>query len=391
VDATRTPTWRVPLFEPDFGDEELHAVQKPVRDGWLTMGEMTIRLESEFAARCGAKNAIAVNNATAALHLAVLAAGIRPGDEVLCPTLTFVATANAVRYVGATPVFCNSIGPANLNVGPEQAAQAITPKTRGIMAVHYAGFPVDMIGLQALARKHDLVIIEDCAHALFSTLHGRCCGTWGTAAAFSFFSNKNMTCGEGGMVTTNDDAVAERIRIMRSHGMTTLTYDRYKGRAFSYDVVAHGYNYRIDEIRSALALVQLKRLDGFLADRRRVRERYRARLDGGPVLVPDFGWQAISRPGDSVGYHIMPVILPANCDRDAVAGRLKDQGIQSSMHYRPIHTFSAFAHDVRTNNPLTQTEELADRQLTLPLFPTMTDEQVDLVCNCLLDAVSVLG
>ena len=263
--------WRVPLFEPDFGAEELAAVQQPLRDGWLTMGEVTLRLESEFAARCGVKHAIAVNNCTAALHLAVLGAGIGPGDEVICPTLTFVATANAVRYVGATPVFCESVGPGNLNIGPAQVAELLTPNTRGVMVVHYAGFPVDMVGMQELARKHNLVIIEDCAHALFSTLHGRCCGAWGTVAGFSFFSNKNMTCGEGGMVTTDDDAVADRVRNMRSHGMTTLTLDRYKGRAFSYDVIAHGYNYRMDEIRSALALVQLKRLDSFLRERTRIR------------------------------------------------------------------------------------------------------------------------
>lgn len=379
--------WRVPLFEPNFGVEELEAVQKPLRDGWITMGEVTLRLEAEFAARCGVKHAIAVNNCTAALHLAVLAAGIHPGDEVICPTLTFVATANAVRYAGATPVFCDSIGPQNLNIGPEQAAELITPKTRGIMVVHYAGFPVDMVRMQELARKHNLVIIEDCAHALFSTLQGRCCGTWGTVAAFSFFGNKNMTCGEGGMVTTDDDAIADRVRNMRSHGMTTLTLDRYKGRAFTYDVIAHGYNYRMDEIRSALALVQLKRLDSFLHERRRIRERYCDRLMGSRVSAPDFDWKAISRPGDSVGYHIMPVMLPEGCSREAVAGHLKEQGIQSSVHYRPVHTFSAFAGlSPQTKRPA-RTEAMAERELTLPMYPTMTDQQVDLVCECLLETV----
>ena len=379
--------WRVPLFEPNFGPEELEAVQKPLRDGWITMGEVTLRLESDFAARCGVKHAIAVNNCTAALHLAVLAAGIRPGDEVICPTLTFVATANAVRYVGATPVFCESVGPGNLNIGPQQVAELITPKTRGVMVVHYAGFPVAMVGMLELARKHNLVIIEDCAHALFSTLQGRCCGTWGAAGAFSFFGNKNMTCGEGGMVTTDDDAVADRVRNMRSHGMTTLTLDRYKGRAFSYDVIAHGYNYRMDEIRSALALVQLKRLDSFLHERRRVRERYCDRLMGSQVLVPDFDWKAISRPGDSVGYHIMPVLLPEGCNRKAVAAHLKEQGIQSSVHYRPVHTFTAFSGLVPLAQRPALTEAMAERELTLPMYPTMTNEQVDLVCECLLGAL----
>lgn len=379
--------WRVPLFEPDFGAEELEAVQKPLRDGWITMGEVTLQLESEFAARCRVKHAIAVNNCTAALHLAVLGAGIGPGDEVICPTLTFVATANAVRYVGAMPVLCDSIGPENLNIGPKQVAELITPKTRGIIVVHYAGFPVDMAGMQEVAAKYKLVIIEDCAHALFSTLQGRYCGTWGKVGAFSFFGNKNMTCGEGGMVTTDDDAVAAQVRNMRSHGMTTLTLDRYKGRAFTYDVIAHGYNYRMDEIRSALALVQLKRLDSFLHERQRVWERYCERLKGSAVVVPDFDWQAISRLGDSVGHHIMPVILPESCNREAVAGRLKEQGIQSSVHYRPVHTFSAYSGLVSSAKRLACTEAIAARELTLPMYPTMIDAQVDLVCECLLGAL----
>jgi dTDP-4-amino-4,6-dideoxygalactose transaminase len=280
--------WQVPLFEPDFGKAELEAVQKPIREQWITLGEMTLQLEAEFAMRCGVKHAIAVSNCTAGLHLAVLAAGIQAGDEVICPTLTFVATANAVRYVGAIPVFCDVVGADNLNIGPAQAECLITPKTRGIVVVHYAGFPVDMVGIRALAAKHGLKIIEDCAHALFSVLQGRNCGAWGDVAAFSFFGNKNMTCGEGGMVTTDNDEIAASVRNMRSHGMTTLTLDRYKGRAFSYDVIAHGYNYRMDEIRSALALVQLGRLEGFLAERRRIRAHYCERLAGSSVGIPDF-------------------------------------------------------------------------------------------------------
>jgi len=380
--------WRVPLFEPDFGNAELEAIKIPILNQWVTMGEITAQLEAEFARRCGVKHAIAVNNCTAALHLAVEAAGIRPGDEVICPTLTFVATANAIRYVGATPVLCDSVGPDNLNIGPAQVEALITSRTRGVVVVHYAGFPVDMSGMQELATKHGLVIIEDCAHALFSTLQGRSCGTWGKVAAFSFFGNKNITCGEGGMVTTNDDAVASRVRNMRSHGMTTLTLDRYKGRAVGYDVISHGYNYRIDEIRSALALVQLGRLDGFLAERRRVRARYCERLQSSEITIPDFEWKRISAPGDSVGYHIMPVLVPEGIDRDGVAARLKENGIQSSMHYRPIHLFSAFLNKPTIAKRHLLTERLAERQITLPMYPTMTNGQVDLVCDCLIDSLA---
>lgn len=379
--------WKVPLFETCFGSEELEAVQQPLRDQWITMGNVTLRLEEAFAKKCGVKHAIAVNNCTAALHLAVLAAGIKAGDEVICPTLTFVATANAIRYVGATPVFCDPIGPENLNIGVIQVEALITAKTRGIMVVHYAGFPVDMVAIQKLASKHDIVIIEDCAHALFSTLHGRSCGSWGTVAGFSFFGNKNMTCGEGGMVTTNDDQVAKCVRNMRSHGMTTLTLDRYKGRAFSYDVIAHGYNYRMDDMRSALALAQLNRLDGFLRERSRVRERYCQNLGGSLILIPDFDWQSISQRGDTVGYHIMPIMLPTGCKRETIANQLKEDGIQSSVHYPPIHTFSVFSQDSEVPLHLRKAEAIAERELTLPMFPTMTNDQVDMVCDSLLKSL----
>lgn len=379
--------WKVPLFETDFGAAELEAVQQPVRSGWLTMGEITQRFEKLFAEKVGVKHAFAVNNCTAGLHLIVAAAGIGPGDEVICPTLTFVATANAIKYVGATPVFADSVGEDNLNIGPEQVARRITPRTKAILVVHYAGFPVDMPGITALARKHKLIVLEDCAHALFSRLQGKMCGAWGQSAAFSFFGNKNMTCGEGGMVTTDDDAVAEQIRYMRSHGMTTLTFDRYKGRAFTYDVVAHGYNYRMDEIRSALCLAQLERLPRFLAERQRVRSRYVERLKGTPVHVPHFDWSALSRPGDSVGHHIMPVLLPAGTDRTTVATRLKESGIQTSVHYHPVHTFSAFRGNAAPGAVPSETEALSERELTLPMYPTQTNDQVDLVCAALLDAL----
>ncbi|MBK9128560.1 MAG: DegT/DnrJ/EryC1/StrS family aminotransferase [Phycisphaerales bacterium] len=379
--------WKVPLFETDFGPAELEAVQEPVRRGWLTLGELTQELERQFAERVGVRHAFAVSNCTVGLHLCTAAAGLGPGDEVICPTLTFVATANAIKYVGATPVFADSVSEDNLNIGPEQVERCITPRTKAILVVHYAGFPVDMPGIMALAERHKLIVLEDCAHALFSRVAGRTCGAWGQSAAFSFFGNKNMTCGEGGMVTTDSDEVAEKVRLMRSHGMTTLTLDRYKGRAFQYDVVSHGYNYRLDEIRASLALAQLRRLPQFLCERQRVRDRYVARLAGSPVKVPHFDWAARSGPGDYVGHHIMPVLLPAGMDRPALAARLKEAGIQTSVHYRAVHTFSAFASGVASGPRPVFTEALADRELTLPMYPTQSDGQVDLVCEALLECL----
>jgi dTDP-4-amino-4,6-dideoxygalactose transaminase len=378
--------WKVPLFEPDFGPAELEAVQIPVREGWLVMGACTDRLEEALCQLTGSAHAIAVSNCTAALHLSLLACGVGPGDEVLCPTLTFVATANAVRYVGATPVFCESVGPHNLNIDPEDVRAKLTPRTRAVMVVHYAGYPADLPALSAIARERGLVLIEDCAHALVSRLHGKACGTWGRFGCFSFFSNKNATCGEGGAVLTQDADLAARLKRLRSHGMTSMTMDRHEGRAYSYDVVDLGYNFRLDEIRSSLLLAQLGRLNGFLAARRCLRALYAEQLRGAPVDLPHFDWPGLSRPGDAVGDHIMPVLLPPGADRLRVMGALRERGVQSSIHYPPVHLFASFRASA-PGVPLSRTEALAARELTLPLYPSMSEDQVRYVCQALKEAL----
>jgi dTDP-4-amino-4,6-dideoxygalactose transaminase len=378
--------WQVPLFEPDFGAAELEAVQAPVREGWLTMGGYTEKLENALCELTGSAHAIAVTNCTAALHLSLLACGIGPGDEVICPTLTFVATANAVRYVGATPIFCESVGPNNLNLDPEDVRAKLTPRTRAVLVVHFAGYPADMPRILAIAKQHNLVVIEDCAHSLVSRLHGRACGAWGLCGCFSFFSNKNITCGEGGAITTQDPELAARLKLLRSHGMTTMTLDRHLGRAYSYDVVDVGYNFRLDEIRSSLLLAQLQRLDDFLEARRAHVELYRTSLHGIGVTIPDFDWGKVSRHGDSVGYHIMPVLLPVGVDRLHVMAALREQGVQSSIHYPPIHQFSSFRESA-VPATLPRTEALAARELTLPLYPSMTAAQIRHVCESLTKAL----
>jgi dTDP-4-amino-4,6-dideoxygalactose transaminase len=238
--------WRVPLIDIDFGIEEEEAVLQVIRSRWLSMGMVTQAFEQEFAAFIGAKYALAVTNATAALHLACLAVGIGPGDEVIVPSLTFVATANAVRYTGATPVFADIESLDWLNISPASIESRITGHTKAILVVHYAGFPCNMPAIMDIARRHNLVVLEDAAHAIGSSLGGRSLGTWGAIGCYSFFSNKNMTTGEGGMLATDDDSLAEKLRLLRSHGMTSLSWDRHQGHAYSYDVVDLGYNYRID-------------------------------------------------------------------------------------------------------------------------------------------------
>jgi dTDP-4-amino-4,6-dideoxygalactose transaminase len=380
------PRWKVPLFEMDFGTAELAAVTRPIREGWATMGPRVAELEDAWQEHTGAGHAVAVTNGTAALHLCTLAAGVGPGDEVLCPALTFVASANAIRYTGAEVVFVESRGEDDLALDPLDCADKITSRTKAIMAVHYAGFPADMGALLELSRKHDLVILEDAAHAVFSraTVAGeeRTCGTWGLCGAFSLFSNKNLTCGEGGLVVTDDAGLVERLRLWRSHGMTTTTMERYRGQALSYDVVEQGYNYRLDEVRASLALAQLERLPGLLTARHRLYNLYREALAELPVVLPFSDQVPPSGTECPVGIHIMPVLLPEEADRPAVIARMRERGVQTSVHYPPIHLFSAFT---RNGEPpaLPRTEALAARELTLPLFPTMGEGQVAIVAEAL--------
>jgi dTDP-4-amino-4,6-dideoxygalactose transaminase len=374
--------WAIPLSDIDFGPEETAAVLDVLESRWLTMGGVTQAFESEFSAYVGAKHALAVTNCTAALHMACLAIGLGPGDEVILPALTFVATANAVRYTGATPVFADVTSDKNLNISPESIEQHITPKTRAIIVVHYGGYPCDMPRIMAIAKKHSLYVIEDDAHAIGSELDGIKLGNWGDFGCFSFFSNKNMTTGEGGMVTTNNDAFAEKLRLLRSHGMTSLTWDRHKGRAWSYDVVELGYNYRIDEIRAALGRVQLGKLDYNNDHRRSLVRQYRDVLK---ELAPQITVPFENHAGISAA-HIMPVLLPDGTDRMRFMEHMKAKGIQTSIHYPPIHHFTAFQNGAAPNLPVT--EDVAKREITLPLYSAMRDEDVVLVADAILDAIS---
>ena len=367
--------WKIPLSDVVFGNDEFSAVQKVLESGWLTMGAITQDFESKFAAFTGAKHAFAVNNATAALHLACRAIGLGPGDEVIVPSLTFVATANAIRYTGATPVFVDITSETDLTISVDAIEKAITPKTRAIMVMHYSGYACDMPRIMEIASKNHLQVIEDAAHAAGSFLEGRHLGTWGVAGCFSFFSNKNMTTGEGGMVVTDDDEIAEKFQVLRSHGMTSMTWDRHQGHAWSYDVVALGFNYRIDEIRSALGRAQLAKLNDFNSRRRELTQLYTEMLQ---EITPDVVIPFINHQGISA-CHIMPVVLPAKTDRLHFMEKMKEQGIQTSIHYPPIHKFSAFKNSFDRPLSLQVTEEVANREVTLPLYPTLTNDQLALV------------
>lgn len=363
--------WKIPLADIDFGPEEQLAVENVLRSKWLTMGAITQEFEKAFAAYTGAKYALAVTNATAALHLACMVIGLGPGDEAIVPSLTFVATANAIRYTGATPVFADIEGEEDLNVSYHAIEKSITERTRAILVVHYGGYACDMPSIMELARERGLKVIEDAAHAVGSELGGVMLGNWGDLGCFSFFSNKNMTTGEGGMIVTNGEEYAQRLHALRSHGMTTLTWDRHHGHAWSYDVVELGYNYRIDEIRAALGKVQLGKLPGNNERRRQLTGVYRDALQ---ELAPQVKIPFAHHAGISAA-HLMPVLLPVGADRQSFMEGMKSLGIQTSIHYPPIHTFSAYrSHHIQA--PLPNTQELAAREVTLPLYPTMSDQDV---------------
>ena len=379
--------WRVPLADLDYGPEEDEAVLKVLKSRWLTMGGVTQDFEARFAAELDARHAVAVSNATEALHLALLALGIGPGDEVIVPSLSFVATANVVLYTGAEVHFAEVIGPDDLTIDPEHMESLITDRTRAVIPMHYAGYPCRMEGILDIATRHHLSVVEDAAHAPGASLNGRAVGRWSDIGCFSFFSNKNLSTGEGGMLVTDQDALTERLRILRSHGMTSLTWDRHKGHAYSYDVVDLGYNYRIDEIRAALGIVQLGKLKANNARREEITHRYWQELENTALELPFCSLE--SQPDYASAYHIFPVLLPEGTDRKAFMDAMRSAGVQTSIHYPPIHQFTYY----RQRYPgvsLPHTEALAAREVTLPLYPGMTDVEIEIVVQAVRSALEML-
>ena len=377
--------WEIQLFKLNFDDLEVKAVSDVVAGGWLSMGEKIISFEESFGAFLGeGVHCKAVANGTAALHMALLALEVGRGDEVIIPSLTFVADVNVVNLVGATPKLADATSLHDWNMSLESVEKQITEKTKAVIVVHYAGYPCrDIVAISHLCRDKGIGLIEDVAHAPGATVDGKVCGTFGDVGCFSFFSNKNLSIGEGGMVSTLDPQIDKKLGYLRSHGMTTLTLDRHKGRAVTYDVAQPGLNYRMDEMRAAIGSVQLDKLPAGNVRRGELTDRYRSNLQGSPVTIP-FEHQASNLT--SV-YHILPVLLPEKKDRVAVIGALKEKRIQSSIHYPPFWDFTAYKGQLSPNDsPVTA--DICRRQLTLPLFPTMTEDEVDQVCNALMGALA---
>lgn len=374
----------IPLFDLRLAEEDLAAVAETLRSGWLTQGPRVAAFEEAFAAQLGCRHAVAVASCTAALHLAYRAAGVGPGDEVIVPSFTFAATAAAVRYCGATPVFADILGLDDPSLDPAEVARHITPRTRAVVAVHFGGYPAPADALAELCEQHGLALIEDAAHAPSATLHGRKLGTWGLAGAFSFFSNKILSVGEGGLLATDDDAVAEYARRARSHCMTSGTWERHSRATDTYDVQGLGYNYRIDEPRAALLGSRLVRLEDDIARRRELTRSYRERLAGLEGLTVPF---ADAQVADSSCY-IMPVMLTDPERQRAVRSVLRDEhGVQTSIMYPAVHELTAYREQA-SGAVLPHTVRAARSEICLPLFPHMSAQQQDRVVAALRDALA---
>lgn len=372
--------FQIPLTTTTLGEEEAQAAAQVVRSGWVTMGQEVQAFEAEFAAALGTRHAVAVSNGTAALEIAYRAAGLGPGDEVLLPAITFVACLNAARLVGATPVLVDVTSETDWTISIADLRRKLTPRSKVVVPMAHGGYPPDMEALMQLAAERGFRVVEDACHAPLASLGGRKLGGFGLAGTWSFFGNKNMTTGEGGMITTNDDAVAAHCRLLRSHGITRPTWDRAQGHAFDYDVAETGTNARLDEVRAAIGRVQLRRLPAHTRARASAFSDLAMRIGSIPQLqIPH------QAPRGERVHHLFSVLLPANCSRLAVMTSLKERGVQTSIHYPPLDGFTSTAemHD----DALVVTRSVAPRILTLPLGPAQTAEQNEYVADALRKAL----
>ena len=373
--------YQIPLFHLNFDGQEIKAAAETIRSGWISAGPKCAELEQRFIDLFQVNHAVSVSNCTDALHLCCLVCDIKPGDEVLCPSFTFAASVNCIRYVGATPVFCDIVSPEHLNIDPLDLERKITPRTKAILVVHMAGFPAKMDEIMAIAQKYQLKVIEDACHGPLSEYRGQKLGSLGDCAAFSFFSNKNISVGEGGMFVTKHQTMADRAFLLRSHGMTTMSYQRAVGHATSYDIVELGYNFRLDDIRAAIAIEQLKKLPMDLRQRSYVRECYIEKLSKIEGLYLPFQDQK-----EFSSNYIMPIVLKYGMKdkRESIRSLIHAAGIQTSIHYPAVHRFSIYQAYQAT---LPQTEYVSDHEITLPMYAALTRDQVDFITKIVNQAV----
>jgi dTDP-4-amino-4,6-dideoxygalactose transaminase len=366
--------YKIPLFDINYGREEKHTVSETLHSKWISMGRKVQSCENYFSAHLNVKHAIAVTNCTAALHLALIILGIKQNDEVIVPSLTFVATVNVIKYVGAIPVFADITSYEDLTIDPYDVEAKITKKTKAVIVMHYGGFACNMDAITRIAKKYNIYVIEDAAHAPNSTYKNQKLGTIGDIGCFSFFSNKNISCAEGGMLVTNNKNYAYKARLLRSHGMTSQSYERSKGHTISYDVVELGYNYRIDDIRASLLLAQLGKLEKDTKKREKLRKKYIQELSDIKELIIPF----LNTKYQSSNY-IFPIILRNSTlrKRNNIREKLKSLGIETSVHYPAVHKFSIYQ---KYKTDLPKTEYVSENLITLPIYYSLKYRDINFIC-----------
>ena len=360
----------------NFDEAEEIAVIDTLKSRWISSGPKCEELEELFAKMLSVQYALGLSSCTAALHLALLALGIKTGDEVIVPSLTFVATVNCVKYVGAKPVFCDVESLDDLTISPNHVRKLINRHTKAIIPMHYAGFPANMDKIMEIAKEYDLKVIEDACHGPLSEYHKEKVGTIGDVGCFSFFSNKNISTGEGGMLVTNDEEIYQRAKLLRSHGMTTMSYERAKGHSTNYDVIELGYNYRLDDIRASIGIAQLHKLYSDIQRRQIVRKQYLKQLENNKKIIIPFRERS-----ELSSSYIFPIIM-----KDADAGKrdqfrqyLGSKGIQTSVHYPAAHRFSIYRNEYK--HDLSNTDYVTDNEITLPMYGKLTEEEIRYICE----------
>lgn len=378
----------LPFFSPSIGEEEIGEVIDTLRSGWLTTGPKARQFESEFAARVNSRHAIAVNSGTAALHLALVAHGVKAGDEVITTPNTFCATLEAIEYVGAKPVLVD-IEPSTLNIDANRIERVVTPKTRAIIPVHFAGLPCDMDLIMDIANRYGLYVLEDAAHAVGATYKGKNIGSIGHATAFSFYANKNLTTAEGGMVTTDDDRLAEQLRGLSLHGISHDAWMRYSAEgSWFYEVLDLGYKYNLSDLQASLGIWQLRRLNDFIAIRERLAARYTRALSS----LVQVGTPTIeSQPGTQHAWHLYTISLDTSAltiSRAQFIDELRGANVGASVHFIPIHFHPHYRIKFGWQpRDFPNAAVNYERTVSLPLYPAMSDDDVDYVSEVVSDIV----
>ena len=378
--------FKYPLFNLNFDSQEEKAVLEVLQSKWISTGPKVKEFEDLFSDQLGVNHSLALTNCTVALHLAMLISNIGPGDEVICPSLTFVATINAIKYVGAIPIFCDIVDVETPVMDPVEIEKKITSRTKAICVMHHSGFNPVIGKIKELSDRHNLILIEDACHAPLSIQDGKYLGTYGDISCYSFFSNKNISIGEGGMICIKDTEKYEAAKLLRSHGMTSLSYERSKGHSASYDVVKLGYNYRMDDIRASIGIVQTMKFIKQIPERAMIRKDYIRFLkkENADIII------TFENCHEQSSNYIFPIVLPERFNmkkKEILRARLAESGLQTSAHYPPVHKFSLYSH---LDHELPYTENFYERTVTIPFYVGLHENDLEFITRKISDEINLI-